>query len=214
MKNLTLTLGLIVMTSLTISAQRANSSDRPGNRHGNTSYHNNHNGHHNNHNGHHNNHNGHHNNHNGHHNNHYGHHNNQNGHHNNHYGHNNNHYGHYNNHYGYYSGQGFGHYACNNYGWAAVCATDFNLGYNSIRHYAFDRDRLTAANRFARNHHLTVKQVRKIIHMFTFESTKLKFAKYAFGRTCDVENYHLVFDCLTFNSSRRELDRYINNHYY
>jgi hypothetical protein len=239
MKNLTLVLAFIIGTSFAMTAQRgsSNSNNRDNNSNynnssqlnrnpnlgqtnkrrgsGNNRHNYNSGNHHNNHNSHHSSHNNHHNSHHSSHNNHYnGHHNN----HNSHYGHNNGHNSHHNNHSTHVSfhgnSHGYGHYSNHNHGWNSVCVADFNRGCSSIRHYGFDSDRLCAAKRFASNHHLTVNQVREIMHMFTFESTKLKFAKYAFGRTCDVQNYYLVFDCLTFNSSRRELDCYINNHFY
>lgn len=171
----------------------------------------------------------------GHHNNHYGHNNN---HHNNHHGHNNNHghhsgHGHHttvvhhnNNHHGHH---GHGHnvvtvsrhghnyngycsYTNHNYGWRPVCVNDFNTGCYSIRSCGFDSDRLRAAKRFVRNHYVSSHQIADIMDMFSFESTKLSFAKYAFHRTCDVQNYGIVFDYLTFNSSRRELDCYIRDY--
>lgn len=110
--------------------------------------------------------------------------------------------------------QGYGHYNCHNYGWRPVCASSFTSGCQSIRHYVFDNDRLMAAKRFASHNYLSVQQVCQIMRMFTFESTKLKFAKFAFGRTCDIQNYYLVYNCLTFNSSRRDLDSHIQRHYY
>ena len=41
------------------------------------------------------------------------------------------------------------------------------------------------------------------------ESTKLEFAKYAYKRTYDIENYYKVNDAFTFESSIEELDAYI-----
>ena len=200
MKKLTFTFGIIILTSLTISAQRANNPDRPDKNDQNNKryvhpniYH-------------------------GYYNNHKWHQYNQQSHPyayhgycNNYYGNTNNHCGYFNNHPGHNNSIGFGHYQPNNFGWTPMSPSDFNLGCNSIRKNPFDRDRLNAAIRFLRNNYISVKQVRTIMQMFTFESTKLKFAKYAFRRTYDIRNYYLVFDCLTFNSSKKELDNYINS---
>jgi hypothetical protein len=175
--------------------------------------HNNNNGHHNN--GHYNNghnNNGHHNNghNNGHHNNGHnnGHHNNghNNGHHNN--GHNNGH--HNNGHHG-HNYNSYCNYSNHNYGWNAVCVTDFNIGCRSIRSFGYDSDRLRSAKRFVRNNYVSSHQIADMMRMFSFESTKLEFAKYAFHRTCDVQNYGTVFNHLGFNSSRRDLDCYIRD---
>jgi hypothetical protein len=181
--------------------------------------HNNNNGHHNN--GHYNNghnNNGHHNNghnNNGHNNN--GHHNNghNNGHHNN--GHNNGHHnnghnnGHHNNGHHGHNYNSYCNYSNHNYGWNAVCVTDFNIGCRSIRSFGYDSDRLRSAKRFVRNNYVSSHQIADMMRMFSFESTKLEFAKYAFHRTCDVQNYGTVFNHLGFNSSRRDLDCYIRD---
>ena len=108
----------------------------------------------------------------------------------------------------------YGHYTCHNYGWRPVCTANFNSGCHSIRNYTFDNERLRAAKRFAQYNYLTVQQICQIMHLFTFESTKLKFAKFAFGRTCDIQNYYQVYDRLTFGSSRRALNSYIQQYYY
>lgn len=167
---------------------------------------------------------GHHNN--GHHNNgHHGHYNNgrpngygNGGHHNNgHHGHHNNgHHGHNVNvvvtagHHG-HNYNGFCNYTNHTYGWRPVCVNDFNVGCRSIRNCGYDRDRLRSARHFVRNNYVSAYQIADIMMMFSFESTRLEFAKYAFHRTCDVQNYGVVFNQLSFNSSRRELDCYIRD---
>ncbi|BDS09702.1 DUF4476 domain-containing protein [Aureispira anguillae] len=157
--------------------------------------------------------NGHHHNH---HNSHHGHHNNN---HNHHHGHHNNHHhghGHHNhvvtvNYHGHHY-NGYCSYTNHNYGWRPVCVADFNAGCYSIRSCGYDRDRLRAAKRFVRYNYVSSYQIADIMRMFSFESTRLAFAKYAFHRTCDVQNYGIVFDYLDFNSSRRELDCYIRDY--
>jgi hypothetical protein len=100
-----------------------------------------------------------------------------------------------------------------NYGWQPVSAASFNNGYQSIRKYTFDSDRLSAANRFVAYNYFTVQQICQMMQLFTFECTKLKFAKMAFGRTCDIQNYYQVYGYLNFPLSRKDLDRYIQQHY-
>ena len=45
--------------------------------------------------------------------------------------------------------------------------------------------------------------------MFSFEDSKLDFAKYAYERTYDIDNYYKVNDAFTFESSVDELNEYI-----
>ena len=58
---------------------------------------------------------------------------------------------------------------------------------------------------------LFVSQVKEIILQFTFEQTRLDFAKYAYDRTYDVGNYFKVNDTFTFESSTEELNDYIDS---
>ena len=104
-----------------------------------------------------------------------------------------------------------GHYPFYYNGWRPISPHNFNLGYSSIMRYVFDENRLVAAKRFVRNQHLSVNQVIKLMHVFTWEKTKLKFAKYAYKKTYDTENYFRVFDFLFFETSRIELDKFIEN---
>ena len=108
------------------------------------------------------------------------------------------------------------HYQIGNYpfyhnGWRPISPQNFNLGYASIMRYVFDENRFIAAKRFVRNQHLSVNQVIKLMHVFTFEKTKLKFAKYAYKKTFDTQNYFRVFDFLFFEKSKRELDQFIES---
>jgi hypothetical protein len=67
---------------------------------------------------------------------------------------------------------------------------------------------------FVDHNYVSAHQIADIMSFFSFESTRLKFAKYAFHRTCDIQNYGVVFAELTFNSSRRELDCYIRDYHW
>ncbi|MBK9515283.1 MAG: DUF4476 domain-containing protein, partial [Flavobacteriales bacterium] len=44
---------------------------------------------------------------------------------------------------------------------------------------------------------------------FSFEDSKLDFAKYAYDRTYDIGNYFKVNDAFTFESSMDELNEFI-----
>jgi hypothetical protein len=45
--------------------------------------------------------------------------------------------------------------------------------------------------------------------LFSFEATKLEFAKYAYNKVSDKENYYLVNDAFQFESSIEELNENI-----
>lgn len=109
---------------------------------------------------------------------------------------------------------GYCRYTNHTFGWRPVCASSFNAGCRSIFSCGFDNDRLRAAKRFVRYNYVSAHQIAHIMTSFSFESTRLAFAKFAFHRTCDIQNYGFVFDALTFNSSRRELDCYIRDYHW
>lgn len=75
---------------------------------------------------------------------------------------------------------------------------------------AFDDTKLTIAKQAIVNNPLTAMQVRELAGLFTFESTKLKFAKFAYAYTVNPYDYYVVNDVFTFGSSVRELNLFIS----
>lgn len=47
--------------------------------------------------------------------------------------------------------------------------------------------------------------------MFDFENTKLDFAKFAFSKTYDRDNYYKVNAVFDFDASKETLNRFIQN---
>jgi len=58
---------------------------------------------------------------------------------------------------------------------------------------------------------VTSSQVSDLLYNITFESNRLDLAKYAFQKTIDPQNYSLVYNTLDFESSKRNLDYFIDN---
>ncbi len=88
---------------------------------------------------------------------------------------------------------------------------DFSDLKNSIASKSFEDSKMTIAKQVLQNNCLVVSQVKEIMGLFTFEETKLDFAKYAYNYTYDIGNYFKVNDMFTFESSIDELNSYINN---
>jgi hypothetical protein len=59
---------------------------------------------------------------------------------------------------------------------------------------------------------MTSAQVTEILDLFTFEESKIDFAKFAYGRTYDIGNYYLVNNAFTFESSIDDLNDYISSY--
>jgi hypothetical protein len=86
----------------------------------------------------------------------------------------------------------------------------FDRAKNTIKNNSFESDMLSTSKQVASNNCLTVNQVVEIIELFSFESTKLEFAKFAYRYTYDIGNYYEVNNAFTYSSSKQELNNYIN----
>lgn len=87
---------------------------------------------------------------------------------------------------------------------------DFASAKASISSKSFEDSKLTLAKQIAASNHLTSKQVKEIMQLFSFEDSKLDFAKYAYKYVYDPNNYYIVNDAFTFSSSIDELNEFIN----
>jgi AAA+ ATPase superfamily predicted ATPase len=81
---------------------------------------------------------------------------------------------------------------------------------HSISNEAFDKNRLNLGKEYLRYNDLSSQQVIEVMNALSFESSRLEFAKLAYGRVYDPQNYFLVMNALTFSSSKNELQRYIS----
>lgn len=87
---------------------------------------------------------------------------------------------------------------------------DFAGAKASIQKQSFSDTQFKVAQQIFNSNCLTSSQVKEIMLIFSFEATRLDFAKFAYGRTFDLGNYYKVNDAFTFSSSIDELDAYIN----
>jgi hypothetical protein len=89
--------------------------------------------------------------------------------------------------------------------------SEFADAKKSIESKSFEDSKMTTAKQIGRDRCFTVDQVKGIMSGFSFEDTKLDFAKYAYDRTYDIGNYFKVNDSFTFESSIDDLNRYIQS---
>ncbi len=90
-----------------------------------------------------------------------------------------------------------------------MSSSDFNTAKESINGKSFEDSKLTMSKQILDNNCVTSAQVKEIMGLFSFENNKLDLAKYAYGRTVDKNNYYMVNDAFTFESSIAELDKHI-----
>ena len=88
---------------------------------------------------------------------------------------------------------------------------DFIQAKQSIASKTFEDSKLTIAKQIVGSNCLQSSQVREIMLLFTYESSRLEFAKFAFPYTLDQGNYFKVNDAFTYESSIDELNNFLNS---
>ena len=86
---------------------------------------------------------------------------------------------------------------------------DFNNAKKTISSKSFEESKLKIAKQICNANKLSAKQIKKIMELFTFESTRLEFAKLAYSSCCDQKNYYQVNDAFEYELSIDELEEFI-----
>ena len=87
---------------------------------------------------------------------------------------------------------------------------DYEEAYQLISKESFDSSKLTVAKQVVSANPMTADQILDICKLFTFESNKLDFAKFAYTYCVDQNKYYLLNEAFSYESSKRELNNYIN----
>lgn len=93
-----------------------------------------------------------------------------------------------------------------------MSTTDFNAAKSSISSKGFDDSKLTIAKQVLSTNCMSSGQVKEIMQLFSFEESKLDWAKFAYGKTVDPGNYFKLNDAFQYESSIDELNQYIQSH--
>lgn len=91
----------------------------------------------------------------------------------------------------------------------AVSDNEFQGIKKNISSKSFEDSKLTLAKQICDAKCLKSSQVRDIMKLFSFEETRLNFAKYAYNKVADKDNYYLVNEAFQFESSIEELNESI-----
>lgn len=80
----------------------------------------------------------------------------------------------------------------------------------AMNRQCFDDDKIRLARRALDGPTLILAaDLRGLMHMFSFDRHRLELAKFAYSRVADPENFFVVYSAFAFNSSQRELDRWL-----
>ena len=69
--------------------------------------------------------------------------------------------------------------------------------------------KLTVAEQVVSANPVTANQILGICKLFSFESNKLSFAKFAYTYCVDKNKYYLLNEAFSYESSKRELNEFI-----
>ena len=95
--------------------------------------------------------------------------------------------------------------ACNGY---PMAPGDYKSAKSTIEQANFEESKLSTAKEIAGANCLYAGQVAEICKLFGFEETKLSFAKYAYKRCIDPQNYFKVNNVFDFDASKTELSKF------
>jgi len=89
--------------------------------------------------------------------------------------------------------------------------TDFQRAKSSVEKQSFAESKMKVAKQFTTSNCLSTDQIIEIVNLFSFEENKLDFAKFAYSKCVDKNNYFHVNDAFSFSSSTDELTEYIES---
>ena len=93
-----------------------------------------------------------------------------------------------------------------------VSDEELNEAVNSIKKQSFSNTQLTMAKQIVRSKQcFTALQIKQIVDIFSFESSKLEMAKFCYSYCVDKDNYYKINDSFSFSSSVDDLDKYISS---
>ena len=90
-----------------------------------------------------------------------------------------------------------------------ISTNEFENIMNTLNNISFDSSLLNVAKQILSSKYVTTDQVIRILQLFTFDSSRLDIAKFAYNRTVDKSHYFQTYNSFTFDSSVNELSNYI-----
>ncbi len=88
---------------------------------------------------------------------------------------------------------------------------EFNDALKSLKNKSFEDSKLTTAKQICKANCMTSEQIRDINKEFSFEDSRIEFAKFAYKYVFDPTTYYKVNDSFQFEMSIDELNEFIEN---
>lgn len=93
----------------------------------------------------------------------------------------------------------------------AMSPKDFSNALATVKNQNFDETTLKTAKQIASANCLNVNQIIQLVKVFSFEESKLDFAKYAYDYCVDPKNYFNLNNVFSFSTSVEDLSDYIQS---
>jgi len=74
-----------------------------------------------------------------------------------------------------------------------------------------DNGRLLYAKRIMDDNYLTAEQVKELARFFSFDDNRIDFARYAYGKTIDKNNFNVVCNSFSSNDGRNQVMSFIKS---
>ena len=92
---------------------------------------------------------------------------------------------------------------------APMAASSFSSAKESINSKSFEDSKMTVAKQVTKENCLSCDQIKEIMSLFSFEETKLSYAKFAYDYCYNKTEYYTINDAFSFESSIDDLNQYI-----
>jgi hypothetical protein len=90
-----------------------------------------------------------------------------------------------------------------------MTSSQFQQAKSTIDGRSFEEDKLTVARQATKANCLSTAQIKEIMGLFSFEESKLDYAKFAYDYCTDKGNYYLLNDAFSFDSSVSDLNEFL-----
>lgn len=94
---------------------------------------------------------------------------------------------------------------------SSMSPTSFSKAKDNISGNSFEDSKMTVAKQVTKANCMTAAQIKDVMGLFSFEDSKLEYAKYAYDFCFNQGDYYEVNEAFTFESSIEELNKYLES---
>ena len=88
---------------------------------------------------------------------------------------------------------------------------EFEILKEKIKQNTFEKGKIETAKNLTRENVLTANQIAEITRIFSYDTNRLDYAKFAYDYAADKENYNVVNETLAFEVNKKDLQRYVDS---